>query len=73
MSPDKEAGFSYNYESQKGYVNSSYFNIPADDKWHEITLEIADANFVGAWGWNFRLNAISSPNDFLVKEVKLKK
>jgi polysaccharide biosynthesis protein PslG len=73
MSPDKEAGFSYNYESQKGYVNSSYFNIPADDKWHEITLEIADANFVGAWGWNFRLNAISSLNDFLVKEVKLKK
>ena len=69
---DKAAGFSINYESQKGYVNTSYFNIPQDSGWHEISWNVSDANFVGAWGWNFRLNAISSPNDFLIKEVRVK-
>ena len=72
LSPDKPAGFSVNYESQKGYVNTSYSNIPEDDSWHEVSWNVSDANFVGAWGWNLRLNAISSPNDFLIKEVRVK-
>jgi len=72
LSQDRAAGLSVNYESQRGYVNTPYSDIPADDAWHEISWKITDASFVGAWGWNFRLNAISSPNDFLVKEVRLK-
>jgi hypothetical protein len=72
LSADKAAGLSLNYESQKGYVNTAYSNIPEGENWHEISWNITDANFVGAWGWNFRLNGISSPNDFLIKEVRVK-
>jgi polysaccharide biosynthesis protein PslG len=71
VAADKLAGLSLNYESQKGYVNSTYINIPEDENWHELSWTVADANFVGAWGWNFRLNGISSPSDFLVKEVRV--
>jgi hypothetical protein len=30
-------------------------------------------DFMGAWGNNFRLNAISSPNELYIKEVRVKK
>jgi hypothetical protein len=73
LAPDKVAGMSINYETEKGYVNSDYINIPEDDAWHELSRKVSDANFVGAWGWNFRLNAISSPNEFLIKEIKVRK
>jgi hypothetical protein len=71
--PDKVAGMSIDYESQKGYVNTTYQNIPETDEWHETSWKVSDANFVGAWGWNFRINAISSPNEFLIKEIKVRK
>jgi hypothetical protein len=70
---DKVAGMSLNYESQKGYVNATYLNIPETDQWHEVSWKVSDANFVGAWGWNFRLDAISSPNEFLIKEIIVRK
>jgi len=70
---DKIAGMTLNYESQKGYVNADYVQIPEGDQWQELTWKVSDANFVGGWGWNFRLNAISSPNDFLVREIRVKK
>jgi hypothetical protein len=73
LSPDKLAGMSLTYESQQGYVDGNYLNIPAGDEWHELKWRIGDANFVGGWGWNFRFNAISSPNEFLVKEVRVSK
>lgn len=73
IGPDKVAGMSLNYESQNGYVNTPYLNIPENDGWHEISWKISDANFVGTWGWNFRIDAISSPNEFLIKEIKVKK
>lgn len=73
MASDKTAGMSLNYESPKGYVGSDYFNIPQDEKWHELTWRITDANFAGGWGWNFRLNGVASPNEFLVKEVRVRK
>jgi len=72
LSRDRPAGFSINYESQKGYVNTSYSGIPEDEGWHEISWKLTDASFVGQWGWNFRINAISSPNDFMIKEVRVK-
>jgi hypothetical protein len=73
IAPDKVAGMTIDYESQKGYVNKEYRNIPSDGEWHDISWKVSDANFVGAWGWNFRINAISSPSEFLIKEVKIRK
>jgi hypothetical protein len=71
--PNQIAGMSLNYESGKGYVNADYLNIPGGEQWQDLTWRIEDANFVGQWGWNFRLNAIASPNEFLIKEVRVKK
>lgn len=74
VSPDQKAGLNLEYESLKGYIGApAWFEIPADDQWHEAAWRVADANFVGAWGYNFRLNAISSPNAFYIKEVRVKK
>jgi polysaccharide biosynthesis protein PslG len=71
--PDKVAGLALNYESEAGYVDGGYFNIPEGDQWHVLRWRVSDANFVGQWGWSFRLNGIASPSDFLIKEVIVKK
>jgi hypothetical protein len=73
MAPGKVAGMSVDYESNRGYVGSDYRTIPEGDTWQEISWKVHDANFIGAWGWSFRLNGISSPNEFLIKEVKVRK
>lgn len=73
IAPDKPAGLSIDYESSRGYVGSDYRNIPAGDGWQELSWTVRDASFAGAWGWNFRLNAISSPGEFLVKEVRVRR
>jgi hypothetical protein len=74
VAPDQNAGLNLEYESLKGFVGApAWFTIPADDRWHELTWRVAAANFVGAWGYNFRLNAISSPNELYIKEVRVKK
>ena len=62
------------YESAKGYTGASgWWTIPLDDQWHENTWKVRDASFVGQWGWNFRFDAVSSPNEFLIKEVRVSK
>jgi len=71
--PDTVAGMIIDYESDKGYVGSEYRTIPAGGGWQEVSWTIQDANFIGTWGWHFRLNAISSPNEFLVKEIRVRK
>ena len=73
IAPDKSAGMTIDYESDKGYVGSEYRNIPEGNAWHEVSWTIPDANFVGAWGWHFRLNAISSPNEFEISEIRVRK
>jgi polysaccharide biosynthesis protein PslG len=73
VGPDKTSGMSIDYESSHGYAGSEYYNIPEGDGWHEISWKLTDANFVGAWGWSLRLNGIASPNEFVVKEVKVRK
>lgn len=70
---DKPAGMSLQYESVNGYVNVNYTTIPEGEDWQTLTWKVSDANFAGAWGWNFRLNAVSSPNEFFIKEVRVKK
>ena len=70
----KQAGMNLTYESAKGYRGTGgWWTIPADDQWHENTWKVSDANFVGQWGWNFRFDGVSSPNEFLVKEVRVTK
>lgn len=71
---DKPATISLTYESLKGYKGApgGHWQIPAGD-WQEKTWTVTDANFVGGWGWNFRTDASGSRNDFLIKEVRVKK
>lgn len=72
--PDKPAGTNLEYESTGGYVQTSHYQtIPADSDWHELTWKVSDADFVGQWGWNFRLNALGSPGEFDIKEIRVKK
>jgi polysaccharide biosynthesis protein PslG len=73
LEPTSVAGMSLDYESKSGYVNAGYLNIPQTGEWQELKWKIADANFVGQWGWHFRLNAIASPNEFSIKQVKVRK
>ena len=71
----KKAHMKFEYESAKGYhaAGKEAWVIPDDDQWHEHTWNVADANFVGQWGWNFRFDASGSPGEFLVKEVRVSK
>jgi polysaccharide biosynthesis protein PslG len=74
LAPDQNAGLNLEYESLKGYAGAPpWHTIPADDQWHELTWKVTAANFVGAWGYNFRFNAISSPNELYIREVRVKK
>lgn len=73
LDPGSVAGAGLNYESTNGYVDAGYRNIDAGDQWHDVSWIVTDANFVGGWGWNFRLNAAGSPNGFLIKDVQVRK
>ena len=75
VAPDKVAGMGLCYESDKGYgeVKGGGWTIPASDQWEEHSWKVGNANFVGQWGWNFRFDAAGSPNEFLIKEVRVKK
>jgi hypothetical protein len=74
LAPDKPASFQITYESMSGYKGAKgRWEIPPGDQWVENTWKVSDANFVGGWGWNFRSDAGGSPNDFLIKEVRVKK
>lgn len=72
--PETAAGMNLDYESLGGYVGASnYQEIPGDELWHELTWKVTNANFVGGWGWNFRLNALGSAGEFDIKEVRVRK
>ncbi|MFA4944530.1 MAG: endo-1,4-beta-xylanase [Lentisphaeria bacterium] len=74
LAADKPAAVDLCYESLKGYRQAGgRYTIPADEQWHEATWKLTDANFVGQWGFNFRLDALASPNEFLIKEVRVGK
>ncbi len=74
VAPDRAAGMGLMYEATKGYTGAQgYWTIPAGDQWHENTWKVSDASFVGQWGYNFRFDASGSPNEFLVKEVRVSK
>ena len=71
---NKPVGISLLYESLKGYKGAgAKWNIPEGEQWQENTWKVQDANFVGGWGWNFRTDGGGGRNDFLIKEVRVKK
>lgn len=75
MTPEKPAGLKLDYESLSGYkgVAGGHWEIPEGDEWAEYTWNVGDANFVGAWGWNFRADAGGSQGEIQIKEVRVKK
>ena len=74
VAPGQTAGMSLCYESSKGYTGAKgYWTIPEDDQWHEYTWKVSDANFANEWGWNFRCDAIGSPHELLLKQVRVSK
>jgi hypothetical protein len=73
IAPDKTAGFSLTYESKAGYVETGYSNVPEAAGWHELKWKVGDAAFSGQWGWNFRINAVASPNECLIKEIVVRR
>jgi len=74
VDPAKSAGFKLTYEAQKGYrAIDEWWTIPAEPGWHEHTFHLKDANFANNWGWNFRIDAVSSTSDIWVKQVTVKR
>ena len=73
--PGKPTGFKLSHESTTGYTDSpgGWKNIPDDGRWHELTWSIDNAGFVGAWGWNFRTDAIGAPAECYIREVRVRK
>jgi polysaccharide biosynthesis protein PslG len=73
VASNRVAGMNLDYESDHGYASADYHSIPEGGGWQHVSWTITDANFVGAWGWNIRLNGIASPNDFLIKGIKVQR
>jgi len=74
LDPAKTAGMQLFYETLKtlhGYDRAGWWTIPADDRWHEHTWRLNDANFVGTWGYHFALTEASG--SFLIKEIRVKR
>jgi hypothetical protein len=47
--------------------------VPETAGCHELRWKVGNADFSGQWGWNFRINAIASPNEFFVKEIVVRR
>jgi len=70
----KGGGCKLTYESTKGYRETEqWWTVPAEPGWHPHTFRLQDANFANNWGWNFRINVVSSPGDIWVKEVTVRR
>ncbi len=66
----KGGGCNLLYESAKGYRQTDeWWTLPAEPGWHSHTFRVKDANFANNWGWNFRIDVVSSPGDIWVKEA----
>lgn len=74
VAPGKESGMRLCYESLKGYREApDRWVLPEGEDWKEFTWRLDNANFVGGWGWNFRLDANNFAHEFFVREVRVKK
>jgi hypothetical protein len=74
VDPVKNGGCKVFYESTHGYRGGDqWWTVPSGADWHEHTFKISDANFGGSWGYNLRIDAISSPADIWIKQVTIKR
>jgi hypothetical protein len=72
------AGFNLKYESttQPGYKNSSasWWTIPGSTQWYSKTYTINDPEFVGYFGYNFKLDSDSTANSqYYIKSITITK
>ena len=54
-------------------LTDEWWTAPAEPGWHKHTFRLKDANFANNWGWNFRIDVVSSPGDIWVKEVTVRR
>jgi hypothetical protein len=67
------AGFNLWYESTTGIRGTGeWYTIPGNDQWYTKTWTIADAQFVGKWGYNFLFNA-DTPRPYYLRSVTVSK
>jgi polysaccharide biosynthesis protein PslG len=57
------------YESDKGFKKAPVYDVPDNRDWHKATWRIHDEQFVGKWGFNFRLNS----GNYVIKSVTVTK
>jgi hypothetical protein len=57
------------YESITGYKKLEGYNIPENADWQTATWKITDTQFVGKWGFHFRMD----PGSYYVKSVTVTK
>lgn len=70
----KAVGFDLCYESMTGYKGTGKRReVPAGEGWTEFAFPLADANFAGGWGWNFRTDVGGSPGTLAIREVLVRK
>jgi hypothetical protein len=74
VNPAKNGGCKIFYESVKGYKTiNEWWTVPSDSDWHEHVFKVSDANFGGSWGYNIRIDTISSPADLWIQQVIVKR
>lgn len=72
------AGFNLKYESSTttGYKNSSasWWSIPGNTQWYAKTYTISDPQFVGYWGYNFKLDSdTTGSSQYYIKSITITK
>jgi hypothetical protein len=67
------AGFNLRYESRTGWKTTGvWYSVPGNDRWYTKTWTIDDDEFVGIWGFHFRLDSDStSHSKYLIQKVTM--
>ena len=67
-------GFNLKYESAAGRKGIGWNSVPGADKWHTLTWNIADDEFVGSWAYHFSFDSDSTNNSrYYLREVTVTK
>ncbi|HEY5909164.1 MAG TPA: alginate lyase family protein, partial [Verrucomicrobiae bacterium] len=70
ITPGGNPGFNLKYESATGRKGIGWNSVPGDGKWHTLTWNIADDEFVGTWGYHFSLDSDSTNySGYYLREV----
>lgn len=71
-----KSGFNLAYEQPEGIRNHKrgWYNVPDDNKWHEVSWDIDDPMFVGLWGYNFWIQSDAKDySQYYLKSVRVEK